>query len=303
MAHDHGHAHARGAPLVTALVATAAVALLEFAGGLVSHSLALLSDSAHVTMDVLALGVAVFAQYQARRPATQHRSFGYARFEMLAALANGGLLLGVTVVIVAEAVKRFGEPVAPLGQEMAVFATIALAVNCVIGVGLARSAHGDLNVRAALFHVASDAAGALAVAIGGLAVLATHAGWIDPALSLLVAALIVAGVFKIVREASDVLLESAPAHAQIPTVRARMSALGGVVDVHDLHVWTIGSGSHVLTAHVLLADKRISEASDVLRDLEKMLHDEFAIDHVTIQFECESCEAGDRIVCVHDMSR
>ena len=295
--HDHDHDHPKGAPLVTALVLTLCVAAIEFFGGIVSHSLALVSDSAHVLMDAVALGISVFAARQMLRPANGRRTYGYARFEVLAALANGMLLFGVTVGIAIEAARRFAHPEPPHGAAMAGYAAAGLAVNLIIGLSLARSAHGDMNVRAALLHVAGDVAGALAVTLGGLAVLATHAAWIDPVVSLGVAALIVAGVVRIVREAADVLLESAPAHAPIPLVRERMRALDGVVDVHDLHVWTIGSGSHVLSAHVLLADKKISEATSVLRTLEATLRDDFAIDHVTVQFECERCEASDRIVC------
>ena len=277
--------------------------MLEVAGGFAAHSLALLTDAAHVLMDALALGIAVAAGQQLGRPATEHRSFGYARFEILAALVNGFLLFGITAVIVVEAVRRFGTPDVPQGGLMAGVAAIGFVVNVGIGLSLVRGAREDLNVKAALFHVASDAFGAIAIVIGGLAVLASHAAWIDPALSLFVAAIIVVGVLRIVREAADVLLESAPAHARIPLVRERMRALTGVVDVHDLHVWTIGSGSHVLSAHVLLADKRISEASTILRELEGRLRDEFAIDHVTIQFECVSCDADERIVCTQPRIR
>jgi cobalt-zinc-cadmium efflux system protein len=302
--HDRAHGHAQhGAPLVTALVLTCGVALVELAGGFLAHSLALMTDSAHVGMDALALGIAVFAHLQARRPATDRRSFGYARFEMLAALANGGLLIGVTLFIVIEAVHRFATPAVPSGSLMTAFAAIGFVVNVGLGLAFFRSSHDDLNVRAALFHVMSDAAGALAIAIGGVVLVATGAAWIDPLLSLLVAGLILTGVVRIVREAADVLLESVPSHMSIPVVRDRMRATDGVVDVHDLHVWTIGSGSHVLTAHVLLADTQISEASTILRDLEHELHEAFDIHHVTIQFECESCEAGDRIVCVKETSR
>ena len=298
-AHEHSHAHRHGAPLVTALVLTLIVALIEFAGGIISHSLALTTDSAHVLMDALGLGIAVFAQFQARRPATNRRSFGYARFEMLAALANGGLLLGVTTFIAIEAVHRFFAPSLPAGSTMTAFAAIGLVINAGLGIAFVRSnAHDDLNAKAALAHIVSDIAGTLAIAIGGIALSLTGAAWIDPLLSLAVAALIAFGVIGIVREAANVLLESAPDHATIPAVRERMRATAGVVDVHDLHVWTIGSGSHVLTAHVLLADKRISEASAILRALEHELHETYGIHHVTIQFECESCEADDRIVCV-----
>lgn len=290
-------------PLRVALVVTLGIALLECAGGYAARSVALLADSAHVFMDAVALGIAVAAQIQARRPATQRRSFGYARLEVLAALANGGLLLGVVLVIALEAVRRFGAVQTPEGGLMAGIAGVGFVTNVGLGLALVRGARRDLNVKAALYHVAGDAVGAAAVGLGGLVVLATRATWIDPALSLAVAALIVVGVVRIVREATDVLLESAPAHASIPAVREGMQALPGVVDVHDLHVWTIGSGSHVLTAHVLLADARISEASAILRALEERVRDAFGIEHVTIQFECVACAADERIVCTQTERR
>lgn len=297
----HGHAHGSCAPLGTALVLTLAVAVAELAGGLLSGSLALLSDSAHVFMDAVALGIAVAAAAQARRPPSDRRSYGFARFEILAALGNGGLLFGVTLLIAVEAVRRFlAPPELPSGTLMAAFGGLGLAVNLGIGFSLVRNAREDLNVKAALFHVASDAVGALAVVLGGVLVMATRANWIDPALSLFVSAIIIVGVVRVVKESADVLLESAPAHATLPAVREKIRALAGVVDVHDLHVWTIGSGSHVLSAHVLLPDARISEASEILRGIETRMREDFAIDHVTIQFECESCAADDRIVCTQN---
>jgi cobalt-zinc-cadmium efflux system protein len=257
----------------------------------------LLTDSAHVFMDVVALGISLAAAAQMRRPANDRQTYGFARFETIAALVNGFLLFGITAVIAVEAFHRFWAPELPHGGAMAVFAGIGLAVNVAIGLLLLRGAHGDLNVRAALLHVGGDALGAFSVAAGGLLVLATHAAWIDPAVSLFVASIIVAGVIGIVREAASVLLESAPEQAAIPVVRERLRALAGVVDVHDLHVWTIGGGSHVLSAHVQLEDKRISEASTILREIEDRAREEFGIDHVTIQFECERCQPDERIVC------
>ncbi|MFY9781679.1 MAG: cation diffusion facilitator family transporter [Candidatus Baltobacteraceae bacterium] len=284
-------------PLRTALVLTIGIALLELGGGILSHSLALLSDTAHVFMDAFALGIALAASVQAARPATARQSYGFARIEVLAALANGGLLFAVTVLIAVEAVRRFASPEVPHGALMSGVAALGLAVNVGIGLALARGASENLNVKAALFHVASDVVGAFAVVIAGLVVLTTGAAWVDPAASLLVAAIIVVGVVRIAREAADVLLESAPAHAEIPKVRTCLRALDGVVDVHDLHVWTIAGGQHVLSAHVLLEDKRISEASAILRSIETCVLEHFGVTHVTIQFECESCAAEDRIVC------
>jgi cobalt-zinc-cadmium efflux system protein len=291
------HVHGERAPLRTALVLTALIAALELTGGLYAHSLALIADSAHVFMDVLALGISVYAGAQALRPANMRQSFGFARMEILAALLNGGLLFAVTALIVVEALRRFASPELPQGGIMLGVALVGIVVNLGLGVALARTAGDNLNVRAALLHVASDALGAVAVAVAGILVLTTHLSWIDPLASLVVAAIILYGVLRIVRAAADVLLESAPEHAAIPKVRDTLTALNGVAGVHDLHVWTIGAGTHVLSAHVLLPDKKISEASAILRTIETSLRDDFGITHVTIQFECESCDDADRIVC------
>lgn len=280
-----------------ALALTVGVAGIELAGGLASHSLALLSDAAHVTMDVVALAIALAADVQAARPATLRQTYGFARIEVLAALANGGLLFGVTVLVVVEALRRLAAPELPAGGLMFATAAIGLAINTVVGALLARDAHADLNVKAALYHVAGDALGAFAVMLAGALVIWLRLPWIDPVASLFVSAIIVAGVVRIVREAADVLLESAPAHASTEDVRDAIRSNEGVVDVHDLHVWTIGGGRHVLSAHVLLNDARISEASAILRRIETGMRERFDISHVTVQFECESCEEDDRIVC------
>jgi cobalt-zinc-cadmium efflux system protein len=295
--HDHGHDHATPARLKIALVASVAVAVLEFVGGITSGSLALLSDSAHVTMDAVALGIALIATLHARRPANARQTFGFARLEILAALANGGILFGVTIAIVIEAIRRFIAPVEPEGNIMLIVAAIGLIVNLAVGAILFRGAGANLNLRAAVVHIAGDALGALAVIVGGAIILLTHQAWIDPALSLLVSAIIIAGVVGIVRDAGHVLLESAPDHAAIPKVRDRIREFDGVVDVHDLHVWTIGSGSHALAAHVVLDDRRISEATVILQKIDTAVRAEFGISHVTVQFECESCAPGETIVC------
>jgi cobalt-zinc-cadmium efflux system protein len=297
--HDHDHHHVSSSParLRIALAATAAVAVLEVVGGIRSGSLALLSDAAHVAMDVVALAIALAAAVYAKRPATQRQTYGFARYEILAALANGALLTAVTILIAVEAVKRFFHPELPAGGLMAIIAAIGLIVNLGVGLTLARGDRGNLNIRAALWHVGGDALGAIAVIIGGALILATRAAWIDPLLSLLVAGIIVWGVVGIVREATDVLLESAPGHVEVPAVRSRITIVDGVVDVHDLHVWTIGSGAHALSAHVVLDDRKLSEASAIMRAIDAAMHHDFAISHVTVQFECESCDPDTTIVC------
>jgi len=289
--------HAVPTRLRPALVLTAVVAIVELAGGLRAHSLALLSDAAHVAMDVVALGIAVAAEVQSGRPADERQTYGFARMEVLAALANGGLLFAVTGFIVVEAFRRFAAPVLPVGGLMFGVAAFGAAVNIGVGAMLAKRAHDNLNVKAALFHVIGDALGAVAVMVGGIVILIWGVAWIDPALSLFVAAIIVVGIARIVKEAAHVLLESAPDHAPIAEVRAAIRTVDGVVGVHDLHVWTIGGGAHVLSTHVLLNDARISEATAILRAIEAAMLERFDIAHVTVQFECESCAVDERIVC------
>ncbi|HEY6327386.1 MAG TPA: cation diffusion facilitator family transporter, partial [Candidatus Cybelea sp.] len=162
-------------------------------------------------------------------------------------------------------------------------------VNAGVGMLLRRTGRRDLNVSAALFHVLGDALGASAVILGGIAIALTHLAWIDPLLSLFVAAIIVVGVARVMRDATRVLLESVPEGISSAKLTAYLEKIGGVTGVHDLHVWSIGSGSHALSAHVLLDDRRISEATEVLREITQCAESHFGIAHVTIQFECETC--------------
>jgi cobalt-zinc-cadmium efflux system protein len=275
--------------LTLALVATALVAVLEFWGGAVSRSLALTSDAAHVAMDTFAMALALIASIGAARPADPRRTFGYGRIEVLGALANGTLLLVATIAIVYAAVRRFAQPIEPHAALMTDVAVAGLAVNAGVGLLLRGDGRRDLNVRAAIFHVFGDALGAVAVILGGIAIALTHAAWIDPLLSLFVAAIIVVGVARVMRDATQVLLESVPESVSSTKLTACLERIGGVTGVHDLHVWSIGSGSHALSAHVLLDDRRISEATEVLREITACAQSDFGIAHVTIQFECDTC--------------
>jgi cobalt-zinc-cadmium efflux system protein len=272
-----------------ALVATALVAVLEFWGGSASRSLALTGDATHVCMDVVALALALVAVIGASRPADPRRTFGYGRVEVLGALVNGTILLVATVAIVYFAVRRFAAPVEPRAALMTLVAGIGLLVNAGVGLSLRAQSKRNINVRAALFHVFGDALGAVAVIVGGIAIGLTHLAWIDPLLSLFVAAIIVVGVIRLLRDATNVLLESVPSDIDSAALAQHLKAIGGVTGVHDLHVWSIASGSHALSAHVALDDRRISEATSVLREIDECLRTHFGITHVTIQFECESC--------------
>lgn len=275
--------------LLFALATTALVAALEFWGGITSHSLALTSDAVHVCMDLFALALALVAAIGAARPADRRRTFGYGRVEVLGALVNGTLLLVATVAIAYEALRRFGAPVEPHATTMTVVAAVGLGLNVCVGVALHRAGAADLNLRAALFHVLGDMLGAAAVIAGGILIAFTRVAWIDPGLSLFVAAIIVTGVFRVMRDATEVLLESVPGDVDAAALMTHLERIGGVSGIHDLHVWSIASGSHALSAHVLLEDRRLSEATAILRAINDCLASDFGITHATIQFECDNC--------------
>jgi cobalt-zinc-cadmium efflux system protein len=286
--------------LVLALILSAAVAAFEFWGGAASHSLALTTDAVHVCIDVVALAIALLAAIGATRSANRRKTFGYGRVEVLAALLNCAILLGATAVIVYQAILRFHSPIEPHGFMMTVVAAIGLVVNVSIGLGLAQHKHDDHNLRAVLAHVAGDVVGALAVIVGGILIAYTQAAWIDPLLSLFVAAIIVVGVAGVLRDASDVLLEAAPAGVDSADVASQIRTLTGVEGVHDLHVWTIGSGSHALSAHLLVDPGQLMQSPQILERLRALVRERYGIGHVTVQLECEHCDPGGIVICRSD---
>ncbi|HTU69699.1 MAG TPA: cation diffusion facilitator family transporter [Candidatus Baltobacteraceae bacterium] len=283
--------------LTLALMLSSGVAVLEFWGGAISHSLALTTDAVHVCMDVFAFGIALLAALGAQRRANRRKTFGYGRIEVLGALANSAILLGATAILAYQAVLRFRAPVEPHGLTMTIVAAIGLAVNVSTGLILSGQHHVNHNLRAALTHVLGDSLGASAVIVGGVLIAVTGAAWIDPLLSLFVAAIIVIGVARVLRDASEVLLEATPPGIDTAEVEARIRAIGGVLAVHDLHVWTIGSGSHALSAHLLLDEGQLSFGGRILELLRRELAARYGIGHVTIQLETEHCDPGGIIIC------
>ena len=297
--HDHTHGMAKQT-LRLAFFLTLIILAAELAGGILSHSLALLSDAGHVFTDIFALGLAWFATAQAERPANASKTFGYHRVGILAALINAFTLLLIAVWITFEAVQRFQhpEPVQPV--IMFVSAAIGILVNLYIGFGLQRE-EGNLNVRAAALHVFGDVGASVGVIIAGLIVLLT--GWtpIDPLLSIGIALLIAFGTLNILRETADILLESTPKGINLAALVDDMKRVPQVKSVHDLHVWSITSGMYALSAHVQTANLPLNECAPVLHQLEGMLHDRYRIGHSTLQFECNDhkgrCSEMDGLYC------
>lgn len=283
------HVNQRGATLRLALGLTVVILLVELVGGLLSHSLALLSDAGHVLTDVFALGLAWFAVEQAKRPADLRRTFGYQRVSILAALLNSVTLILIVIAIAYEAVRRLAAPPEVHGQIVIVAALAGIAINVFVLLAL-RGDHDSLNMRAALLHVTGDVAASVGVVIAGLVILLTGWLYIDPLLSLAIAGLIAYGAVGIVRETVNLLLEGTPREIDLASVRAEIESSSLVTSVHDLHVWALSSDELALSCHVVIGDCPLGDAEHVVRRLEGRLCDRFAIGHSTIQVEsCHPC--------------
>jgi cobalt-zinc-cadmium efflux system protein len=284
--HDHSHGMAKQT-LRLAFFLTLIIVAAEVTGGLLAHSLALLSDAGHALTDIFALGLAWLATAQAERPANARKTFGYHRVGILAALTNALTLLLVTVWILYEAVQRFQHPETVQPLFMFASAGIGIAVNLYIGFGLQKEKE-NLNARAAALHVFGDVGASLGVIVAGLVILLT--GWTpaDLILSVGIAALIAVGAWRIVRETTNFLLEAVPQDIRMEALVRDMRSIAGVEDVHDLHVWGITSGMSALSCHALIADQQTSESASILRSLETMLSERYRIGHSTIQFECHA---------------
>ncbi|MFD3915205.1 cation diffusion facilitator family transporter [Streptomyces sp. NPDC058603] len=295
--HSHGHTHG-GAPAGTATAAyrgrlrialaiTVSVMVVEIIGGIASDSLALFADAAHMATDAVGLGMALLAIHFAARPADETRTFGFARAEILAALANCLLLLGVGGFLLYEAIERFIVPPETKGGLTIIFALVGMAANMVSLSLLMRGQKESLNVRGAYLEVLADTLGSLAVLVSAVVILTT--GWqtADPIAGLLIGLMIVPRTVKLLRETLNVLLEAAPKNVDMNEVRAHMLALPGVADVHDLHVWTITSGMPVLSAHVVVDQDALDAVGHekMLHDLQGCLGHHFDVEHCTFQLE------------------
>lgn len=292
--HDHNHDHvAEGTgarALGLAAVLTGAMMLAEFAGGWWANSLALVSDAGHMLTDVGALLVSLWALKLAQTPADAQRTFGWQRTEILAALFNGVTLLALAAYIAYEAVPRLLHPEPIQSGIMMAVAAVGLVVN-VAGFFLLRThSEENLNIRGALLHVLGDLLSSVAVLVGGAFVWWKGWTWIDPALSLLIAAIIANGAVRVTREALGILLEFAPAHVNPAEVEKLILAQPGVLGLHHLHIWSLSSQRHALSAHLLVGDRPMRENDFLLEELRHSLKDRFSIGHATFQLEHQPCD-------------
>ena len=277
--------------LVIVLVVMAA----EVLGGIFSGSLALLGDAGHMLVDALAIGLSLFAMAVARRPATSTKTFGYHRVEILAALANGTFLILVSAYIFYEAYQRFMAPPAIKTPLMLTIAVIGLLAN-LIGVKLLdRSSRHSLNIKAAFWHIIGDTISSIGVIVAGIIILFTEWYIADAVVAIVIGVIILWGAGKIVKEAADILLEAVPKHLETAMVVDIIKSVSGVNEVHDVHIWTITSDIHAMSAHLVIDDQMVSKSVEIVRAVRRELAEHFDISHTTFQLECESCPTG--LVC------
>jgi cobalt-zinc-cadmium efflux system protein len=292
--HTHGMTHAR---LRTAFLLTAIILLVELVGGLLSHSLALLADAGHVLTDILALGLAWFAAMRAERPADAHNTYGQHRIGILAALANAVTLILIVLWIAWEAIQRLRQPETVTPWIVFVAATVGVAVNLYIVLGLRAEGGENLNVRGAMLHALGDIGASVGVIVGALVILLTGWQYADPLISLGIAALVAKGAWDLLGEAVDILMESSPRDLNVAQLVRDIGRTPGVSNVHDLHVWSIAGGIRALTAHVqVLDDPQLSDCDCLVEQIHRLACERYGVSHTTVQVERAGC-ARPRLYC------
>ncbi|MGN6664880.1 MAG: cation diffusion facilitator family transporter [Solirubrobacterales bacterium] len=289
----HGHSHSLDARRADsrrrmwwALAINAGLVVAEAVGGILTGSLAVLADAGHLVSDVGSIALALFAARLAALPAAGRRTFGYQRSEVLAALVNGLLLVGVSIAIGVAAIGRFSDPPGIDGWGVLALGALGLAGNLAATLALAGGQREDLNLEGVLRHSAADALGSLGVVVAGAFVLLGGSPVIDPVVGVLIALLVLASSWRLIKEPVDVLMEAAPAGIDVDAVGAAICREGGVRSVHDLHVWTVTAGFGAIAAHVVVAQG--VDRDLIRRRLELTLHERFGIEHTTLQMEEEA---------------
>ena len=275
--------------LKLSMVLTTAYVLATFIFGLRAHSLALISEAGHNLSDLLAIVLSYVAVYFQSRPANDQKTFGYQRAGVLAAFVNAATLVVLSGWIAITAIHRLSMPVEVQPRLMMEVALAGVIMNGTVAALLWRFS-GDVNIRSVFLHMLGDTLSTAAVIAGGAAILFTGMSWVDPVLSLLIAAMILLSSISIIRETLNILLEGTPRGIKLPSVREAMATVEGVLDVHDLHVWSLGANSHALASHVTVCEMPASECTRILSQINDRLHDRFHITHTTIQFETTGCE-------------
>jgi len=267
---------------------------VEFIGGFLSSSLALISDAGHMLTDTTALGLALLALLFSRRPATAEKTYGFYRLEILSALFNGVVLSLIAIYIFYEAMLRVIHPREVHSILMLTVAGIGLIANIIGAIIISKGSRENIAIRGAFWHVVSDALSSIGVITGGLIIFFTRAYVADPIIGFLIGIAILRGAWGLIKESVDILLEATPKDINFEEVEKALKEINGVRAIHDLHIWTITSGIRASSVHIVVEDILASECGKILNKINELLKSRFNIEHSTIQFECETCEA---IVC------
>ncbi len=294
MAHDHGsngHNHAAGANskmLAIALGLTTTFLIAELIGSFVFNSLALLSDAAHMFTDSAALAIALAAVKIGQRPADDVRTFGYRRFEILAAAFNALLLFAVAGYVLWEGIQRFRQPSEVQSTGMLIVAAVGLVINIIAMKLLSAGKDASLNVKGAYLEVWADMLGSIGVIVGAITIMLTGWQWVDPMVAIGIGLWVLPRTWTLLKETTQILLEGVPSGMKLSELRAAIAATPGVAGVHDLHVWSLSSDEHSLSVHVELSET--VNFDTVRSEVATMLHDRYEIDHATIQVERVACD-------------
>lgn len=280
-----------------AILLTTLILIVEFVGGILTNSLALLSDAGHIFGDIFALGLSWVALWISALPPSHRKTYGYHRSEVLAALFNGITLFLICAFIFYEAIRRISSPVEVLSFQMLLIAVVGLCVNLIVAAKLKEASRQNLNVKSAFLHVLGDMWASVGVILGGIIMTFTGFYIVDPIISIFVGAIIFKGAYRVSKEALNILLEGVPENVRWEEILSLLRKIDGVTDVHDLHIWTISSAHLALSAHLVVEEQSTHSTGKILSQIKNKLSSKYRITHMTIQFECRCC-AGEQPECI-----
>lgn len=291
--HEHDDILSAGNKLKISLIMSVAILAAELIGGIISNSLALLSDAGHVFVDIIALGLSWYAVRQSLRPSDHRMTFGYHRIGVIVAIVNAATIFIIAAVIIVEAYNRFQQPPNVHGELMMIIAGVGLAANLFVTLWLRKEQKTNINIRSAFFHTAGDALASLGVIIGGAVILFTGKLWVDPLVSVLISLIILYSAWSILREGARVILEATPKDVDVLAMIDTLKQVPGVLDVHDVHVWSISPELRAMNGHVLIKDISTSEGENIRTQIEKVVRKKYRIGHTTLQMECQKCDSSE----------
>jgi cobalt-zinc-cadmium efflux system protein len=299
--HEHDTLRA-GNKLKISLLVSLIILVAEIIGGLLSNSLALLSDAGHVFADIIALGLSWYGVRQSLRPANSRMTFGYHRIGVIVAIVNASVIFMIAAIIIYEAYLRFGQPPEIRGTLMTIVAVIGLAANVFVAFWLRKEQKTNINIRSAFWHTMGDTLASVGVIVGGILILFTGALWIDPLVSVLISLVILYAAWSIFREGLRVILEATPKDVDVLAMIHSLKQVPGVIDVHDVHVWSITPELRAMNGHVLVGDIPASQAEDIRARIERVVREQYRVGHTTIQLESQQCRDGEAFCKLDEIS-